>query len=169
MKEPWQMTKEEYIKAINPGNYRIKPSDRPTVYSADIEGMYSPNAKIISKGKDEAGNLIVIRREDDSYYAEVNGRPAGYALELGDGSVDVTVAVEFQGHGIGTELDYLFRKDFPMRLSGGMTLAGERTVRRVHKKFVEQALSEGRPVPQEVLKEYPDLTTNFKSFAENWR
>ncbi|MCB7129171.1 MAG: hypothetical protein J3T61_06515, partial [Candidatus Brocadiales bacterium] len=163
-KEPWEMTQEEYVSLINPSNYRIPPEGRPVIYSADIEGMYPPDAPIISKGRDKAGVEVVIRKHNNSYFAEVKGKPAGYALELGEG-VDVTVAEEFQGHGIGTELDYLLRKDFPTRESGGLTETGEKTVRRVHKRFVEESLSEGKPVPAAVLAEYPELAVPEKGAA----
>jgi hypothetical protein len=39
----------------------------------------------------------------------------------------------------------------------------EYQVPRVHEQLVQQAIKEGKPVPEEVLKDYPDLTKNVKT------
>ena len=63
-----------------------------------------------------------------------------------------------------TREDYLNKEDeFPelpprtkLLIRGGL-VNFDRSVGDWHKRFVTKALSEGRPVPAEVLKDYPDL------------
>jgi len=81
-------------------------------------------------------------------------KPIGWASNE-FGSDGVWVIKDYQGRGIGTDLLHEFRKQFrPGRRIGQMTSGGENMTRAYHKKLVEEALREGKNVPQEVLEEY---------------
>tara|TARA_Y100000310_G_scaffold180635_1_gene180552 strand:+ start:13366 stop:13878 length:513 start_codon:yes stop_codon:yes gene_type:complete len=82
------------------------------------------------------------------------GTPIGWASSE-FGADGVWVIKDYQGKGIGTDLLYEFRKQYkPKRRIGQMTGSGQKMTRSYHKKLVEEALREGKNVPQEVLEEY---------------
>ena len=71
------------------------------------------------------------------------------------GADGVWVTQDYQQKGIGTDLLYEFRKQFqPKRKIGQMTNKGYQMTRKYHKKLVEEALKQGKFVPQDILKEY---------------
>jgi hypothetical protein len=94
---------------------------------------------------------------DTSMYAFDGDTVVGIAAnEFGADGVWVTGP--YQKLGIGTYLLMEFRKQFrAKRKIGQMTPAGESMTRSLHKKYVQQALQDGKSVSPEVLKDYPDL------------
>lgn len=96
---------------------------------------------------------------DTTVTAYHNREPIGYASD--EWGVDgVWVKPEYQKKGIGVELLSLLRKQFSPekeRKIGQMTPAGIKMTEAYHRKLVQEALHEGRPVPEGVLAEYPRL------------
>ena len=76
------------------------------------------------------------------------------------GASGAWVADDYQRHGIGTELLHALRTLNP-RLQknklGQMTNAGYGMAKKYHKKIVEDAIAQGKPVSREILELYPDL------------
>jgi len=73
------------------------------------------------------------------------------------GTIGVWVAEPYQRKGIGTWLLREMSRTFPGRRMGQMTDAGRAAAFALHRRLVEEAAKEGRPVPPEVLDEYPGL------------
>jgi len=74
------------------------------------------------------------------------------------GADGVFVIEKYQKKGIGTQLLKEFRKQFePSRQIGQATSMGVKMVDSLHREYVRQALTEGKKVPDEVLKDYPEL------------
>jgi GNAT superfamily N-acetyltransferase len=83
-----------------------------------------------------------------------NKEPIGWASNE-FGADGVWVVKDYQSKGIGTDLLYEFRKQFPSkRKIGQMTNAGINMTRKYHKKLIQDALKEGKNVPKDILKEY---------------
>jgi GNAT superfamily N-acetyltransferase len=81
--------------------------------------------------------------------------------------VDLAVQREFRGRGIAQELlsnaEYLGYKKVKAKPEGAeATPAG---LGAIHKRNVQRALAEGKPVPPEVLADYPDLEKQFSALA----
>ena len=96
---------------------------------------------------------------DTTVTAYHNREPIGYASD--EWGVDgVWVKPDYQKKGIGVELLSLLRKQFSPekeRKIGQMTPSGIKMTEAYHRKLVQEALSEGKPVPPEVLKDYPEF------------
>lgn len=83
-----------------------------------------------------------------------NKEPIGWVADE-FGADGVWVIEEYQGKGIGTDLLHIFRKQFkPDRRIGQMTNKGIQMTKKYHKKLVEEALKEGKYVPEDILQEY---------------
>lgn len=88
-------------------------------------------------------------------------RPVGFASNE-FGTAGVWVVDEFQGKGIGARLLDDFMQRHPrIKKIGQMTPSGEKMTGAYHKRLVAQALSEGKPVPPEILADYPDLAKKY--------
>jgi IS1 family transposase len=108
------------------------------------------------------------RKPDHEYY----GKPT----VKGGVAKDVRVAKEYAGipYGIEGEIRLIRSKDLPDKLAQKDIVDNipdaieskysfPATELNPHKYFVQQALSEGKPVPVEVLAEYPDLDNGDKT------
>jgi len=118
--------------------------------------------------KEKNGDLIYLTDEeikskelplyDIAIIAFYGDKGIGWVRDsFGGRDTDIFVAIDYQKLGIGTFLGQIYRSRFPYRASGGFTSAGKATVKKIHKKMVEQALVAGEEIPEEVLKDYPDL------------
>lgn len=115
--------------------------------------------------RDEKGNLIYMTDEQikekgiplyETSIVAFNSdkEPIGWVSNE-FGADGVWVIGEYQGRGIGTDLLYEFRKQFkPGRRMGQMTGSGRNLNRSYHKKLVEEALREGKQIPEETLQHY---------------
>ena len=75
------------------------------------------------------------------------------------GVPEVIVIREYHGKGIGTYLLSSWMKQRPEKQKiGQMTPSGERMSIAYHRQQLRDAISEGKEVPQEILKDYPELT-----------
>lgn len=94
---------------------------------------------------------------DQSIVAFVGDNAIGLAANE-FGSTGIWVVEDYQKLGIGSYLMREFRKTMkPESKIGQMTQAGYNLTKSYHKKLVEEALEQGKPVPEEVLIDYPDL------------
>lgn len=132
------LSEDDYIAHINPTGRRLEESDRPTVYAGDIEGAMPMDAQRV-KGtfstRDGAPVEVYRDPENGAVWAKVDGQEAGYATALSNTEVDLSVAQEFQGQGIGSILSTEFRRANPFMESGGLTEAGERTARAAFRRL----------------------------------
>lgn len=132
------LTEDEYIARINPSGKRLEADDRPMIYAGDIEGAMPPDAKPIrGNHKTKDGRAVKLFRDTDTgaVWAQVDGQEAGFMQALSDGEIDLSVAQEYQGQGIGALLSYEYRKADPFAQSGGLTEAGERAARAAFRRM----------------------------------
>jgi len=158
----WLGTKEKYpifLKKQKFGDEEIefRQSDKKTFYTKtdenkdivrDNEGnvTYLSPEEIKAKGLPETDTSIVVFNEA--------GQPIGLASNE-FGTDGVWVVKEYQGKGIGTDLLYEFRKQFPSkRKIGQMTSSGIDITKAYHKRLIQEALKNKQHVPQEVLDDY---------------
>ena len=139
-KEPWEMTKEEYIK-FRGANAPIE-NDKFALY----------HLSQVSKGK--AGLSV---EGDKIIYRNKKGEPIGVTtmkVASGEKVVDNTsVHPNYRRRGIATKL-YEKAKEFGHD-KGYVENIASATAK--HKLSIRQALSEDKPVPEKVLAEYPEL------------
>jgi len=77
------------------------------------------------------------------------------------GTDGVWVIDDYQHLGIGTYLLYEMRKNWDYsRKIGQMTGAGKQLARSLYRRYIEEALSKGIDVSDDVLKDYPELEGN---------
>lgn len=131
---------DEYISRINPEARRIAPEDRPNLGLGDMYGMAPRDARqIAAMDVPELGQIRFVEKDGNIYALGYNPDigemdTIGYAILRGN-ETELAVVNEFQGRGIGTELAYQFRSRNPSAPSGGLTEAGERTVRRAYERM----------------------------------
>jgi hypothetical protein len=189
MKEPWQMTKEEFRNwefPVPPGGSSKTPKMvfnwRRDEYEtlADLANYDDDRLnEVLGKGWAHStgimnslylipyikqGKLITVYRASDvgdiipgSYVSESQK----YVSEHGEFNIPGGKYIIYSKHVYPDELmTYGDPHEF---------IYIPRNLERAHLPFIINALREGKNVPRKVLDEYPDLTTNFKEFAENWR
>ena len=93
-----------------------------------------------------------------------NGKIVGFASDE-FGASGVYLQQPYQGMGLGTLLMLEFLK-ITGRLQRGkkigqMTSWGSYMTRNLHKQIVDEALQEGKFVPEKILNEYPDLKEKY--------
>jgi hypothetical protein len=120
----------EYLERVNPGGKRIEDADRPNLAMGDMYGMLPKGAVKVSN----SGGTTFYKSGDDYYATAYNPDVGemdvvGYALNRGK-DTELHVVQEMQGKGIGGELQFLYRKNNPDALSGGLTEAGEASLKK---------------------------------------
>lgn len=118
----------------------------------DKQGLatYLSEQEMKDRGLNQKSETIVAFNE--------NNEPIGWASNE-FGADGVWIVDEYQKKGIGSDLYKEFRKQFKKTRKGGQaTQAGINLSKSYHKSLVEDALAEGKQVPESVLKDYPDLT-----------
>jgi hypothetical protein len=131
---------EEYLSRVNPQGSRIPAEARPNLMMGDMYGMLPDNAKRVG-GRDG----VQFYEADGDFYATAYNPDVGemdvvgYAMNRGD-MTDLQVVGEMQGSGIGSELQYLYRRANPDAPSGGLTEAGERSLRRTYDRLAQEGL-----------------------------
>lgn len=191
-RRPWQMTQAEFVEALNRDSGRkCLPDYKPmgAEYFAHMDG--EPKSDIGSVALRDGGALELKRSEkkvpwgrhtrqpdgseryesagerpEETVFALVDGKVVGYA---GDsfGATEMFVATGQQGRGIGSALYKAYLEEFPHRqCAGGFTAAGEGAARATHRRFVEEAVRGGEPVPPEVLADYPHGFGSLRAAVE---
>lgn len=152
-KEPWQITKEEFLKTATPLPDR---EDFLKAWLKDNEDI--PN--LVKYGI----NYIPLRGYASLIYGNEKGQAVGILTFAKDAVQHIAVSDRYKGRGIATQLLEESRKYGVRRIAGSISpeFAGI-----AHRFAVKQAFIEGKPVLTEVLKEYPDLM--IKSQKQKWR
>lgn len=146
LKEPWQMTREEWNRHNFDENVHIGlPSDYFSGHGFDAKKSVTTLVSTLPPG-------IEIRKDK---YGIVYAFDGEKNVGMGDGKAFV-VSKEYQNKGIGTAMLKLTYKGRPI---GSRTQAGQQLIESFHKKEVLEALRRGKPVPAKVLADYPKLNT----------
>lgn len=152
-REPWQMTKEEFAKTA------IALPDRKDFIKAwlkdneDIPDMVKPGFNYIEQRN---GSLLV--------FGNQRGHAIGIISFRKDAVEHIAVSDRYTGKGIATQLLEESRKYGVRRIIGAIS---PEVVGIAHRFMVRTAFMEGKPVPPEVLREYPDLV--MKAEKQKWR
>ena len=131
----------DYLKRVNPRGVRVAAEERPNLMMGDMYGMLPPNAKRVGKQDD----ITFYRGQDGDFYATAFNPDVGeqdvvgYIMPRGD-MTELAVVSEMQGKGVGGELQYLFRKENPDAPTGGLTEAGEKTLRKTYERLSSEGL-----------------------------
>lgn len=130
----------EYLSRVNPGQRRIPAENRPNLGMGDMYGMLPRNARKVG----ERDGVQFYEADGDFYATAYNPDVqemdvVGYAINAGDGT-DLQVVSEMQGSGIGGELQYLYRRANPDAPTGGLTEAGERSLRRTYDRLRDEGV-----------------------------
>ena len=162
----------EFKKSGKPNKYvKTDPYDDLKILR-DNQGkaLYLSDEEMKAKG---------LATEDQTIVAFVGNDPIGFASNE-FGATGVWVVENYQNKGIGSYLLKEFRKTMkPSSRLGQATNAGINLTMKYHKELVKDALQEEKPVPEEVLKDYPDLMnemnesqretpTTITSSNDNW-
>lgn len=138
-------SEDAYIKRITGKDGRIPSEARPNLSMGDMYGMAPKNGRTVSTKTDPVLGTIRFLEKDGNVYALATNPDlgeidvVGYSIQRGDGT-ELAVVQEAQGRGIGEELSYQYRKLNPYAPSGGMTEAGERTVRKAYRRLAAEGV-----------------------------
>lgn len=152
-REPWQMTKGEFAKTA------VALPDRKDFIKAwlkdneDIPDLVKPGFNYIEQRN---GSLLV--------FGNQGGHAIGIISMRKDVVEHIAVSDRYKDRGIATQLLEESRKYGVRRIIGAIS---PEVVRIVHRFTVKTAFMENKPVPQEVLREYPDLV--MKAEKQKWR
>ncbi len=142
LKEPWQMTKREFTDVLSSGKVadRVMAQTEGRVQSAAIRERVTGEGRYFRKERVPLDRISVFNE------AQVDPRratPSKGAIVI-DGKFDVIDGRHRVAHA---------------RARGETHITAYRPVKRVesHKKVIKAALAAGKPVPKNVLKDYPGL------------
>lgn len=165
-KEPWEMTREEYNSKLSETARRVFGSfqHRNFVLEALASGERVPDyVKAEYPGIEKEAS-------------EVSSNASNYAMKRAESMADDASAelskqrirneeerkrIESEGARV-EELSYKEPWEITLKqyVVGGRITKG---LKEAHRSEIERALSEGKPVPPEVLKDYPDLAKGSES------
>jgi len=134
---------ESYLRDVNPSGSRVAAEDRPNLMMGDMYGMLPRNARRVGA----QGDVTFYRGPEGDFYATAFNPDVGeqdvvgFIMPRGD-MTELAVVGEMQGQGIGGELQYLFRRENPNAPTGGLTEAGERSLRRTYDRLVDEGVIE---------------------------
>ena len=158
----WLGKYEDHPFLVKSKNYdgeiiEFRKDNKPLKYTKLDENddiVRDENGKALYMSEEEMKQKGLPLTETDIVAFNSNKEPIG-SVSNEFGADGVWVIKDYQGKGIGTDLLYEFRKQFPSnRKIGQMTNAGVNMTRKYHKKLVEEALKQGKYVPEDILKEY---------------
>lgn len=136
MKEVDKKGFDDYLDKVNPKSTEVPAEARPNLMMGDMYGMLPKGSKAI-KSQD---GVTFYKGADDNYYATAYNPDVGEQDVIGyiSGRGDMTelaVVEEMQGKGIGSELQYHFRKDNPYSPTGGLTESGKKLLEKTFKRL----------------------------------
>ena len=108
-----------------------------------------------AKDLERSGRVLLMERSKDAHTGELllDWSPVG---EYHNGNLGIALA--YRGKGAGTAFEkWLIEKGHRKGGSIGYSPQGLKTVVKAHRQIVSDALAAGKPVPDEVLADYPDL------------
>jgi hypothetical protein len=116
---------EAYRRIVDPAGRTIPAEDRPNLRMGDMYGMLPKDAEVVG----ELDDVILHRGPNGDYYATAYNADLGEQDVVGyiqgrENGTELAVVEEMQGKGIGSELQYLFRREKPFAPTGGLTEAG---------------------------------------------
>lgn len=132
---------DKYLSRVNPKRKRIAAESRPNLMMGDMHGVMPRGSKPVGK----KGNVTFYRDGDGNYYAtayspDLGGQDVvGYVFNRGN-MTDLHVVEEMQGQGIGSELQYLYRRENPDAPTGGLTEAGEKSLKRTYDRLFDEGI-----------------------------
>ena len=139
---------DEYLRRVNPQGYRVDANDRPNLMMGDMYGMLPRDARKVG----ERDGISFYQSPDGASYA-TSFNPdvgemdvVGYAMPRGN-MTDLAVVNEMQGKGIGSELQYLMRSQDPYAPTGGLTDAGEASLRRTYNRLRDEGIVSANASP----------------------
>jgi predicted kinase len=144
-KEPWQMTFDEFYYF----NYRKEDNNLDVKFKKEIIEL-SKNVSNINKliGENDIWEWVQeLKNQKSEWNKNIQTKPTGlqYIKDLKN------------QHGMSAEFKKLANKIIEyLNIKNTFYKKGNFN-KDVHKKIIEQALSENKPVPQEVLNDYPEL------------
>lgn len=153
VKEPWQMTKEEFKKTASPLKNR---EDFIKAWLRDNENIPNKVRQGINQIPQRDGALFV--------YGNEKGEPVGVVSFRKDAVDAIAVSDRYKNRGIATLLLEEARKYGVRRTEG---LISPEFAGIAHRFAVKTAFLEGKPIPPAVLREYPDLM--MKAEKQKWR
>lgn len=152
-KEPWQMTRGEFVKTAIPLPDRKDFIKAWLKDNEDIPDLVKPGFNYIEQRN---GSLLV--------FGNQRGQAIGIISFRKDAVEHIAVSDRYKGRGIATQLLEESRKYGVRRVIGAISPEAAGVV---HRFMVKTAFMEGKPVPQQVLREYPDLV--MKAEKQKWR
>jgi len=122
-------TFDAYVKEVDPSGKIIPEEQRPALGMGDMYGMLPKNSEVV-QGYEEINGVTLHRGPNGDYYATAYNKDLGEEDVVGyiqgrENGTELAVVQEMQGKGIGTELQYLFRRENPYAPTGGLTEAGK--------------------------------------------
>jgi ribosomal protein S18 acetylase RimI-like enzyme len=134
---------QSYLEAVNPSGSRVAAEERPNLMMGDMYGMLPSGARRVGN----QGDVTFYRGPEGDFYATAFNPDVGeqdvvgFIMPRGD-MTELAVVGEMQGRGIGGELQYLFRRENPNAPTGGLTEAGERSLRRTYDRLAGEGIIE---------------------------
>lgn len=158
----WLGTYEEYpvlVKKDRYGNEIIefrRNNDEVNYVKKDDNGDIVRNEKGLAINLTEKEKIQKGLPLKDPLIVAFNEKKEPIGLASDEFGADgIWVVEDYQKRGIGTDLLYELRKQFPhKRKIGQMTESGINLTKKYHKKLIEEALKRGENVPEDILKEY---------------
>ena len=163
-----RMTLEEFLGDYTEGTQRSDVKwDGSTVF---FEGK----RRILSVMYTRKGKIFVVadicdkkEAKDVRVLAVAEGmKIVGYKDNIYDEGAYLLVHPRWRRVGIGTEIMFQALRNFGYLFTSPLSAQGLRNRKRVHARFVEEALIEGRKVPEKVLAGYPELKGRYTGIGE---
>lgn len=147
-KEPWQMSKADFVgDGLNPLRRELADLDAKIQDAERTRDAAYGNAQI----RTTVGikNKVNVRRNDAAFTGPERATQSVNALREQRGKIARQIAIA-EGRSVGrlTPADVQFKKSLEHR---------PKAQSAIHRDQVADALAQGKPVPQSVLDEYPDL------------
>jgi len=182
-KEPWEMTKEEfvnkqdsYIKKITPHIEQVRNNNKTIEINAKEINPQFPDVKIIIYSNRQSKTPTFYDKTGNKIYLNLDTKPdiLTKVLKIDNDKINAIYSLlhEF-AHIKGIPEDWAvnllrykgkYQKLHQKRAIEASKL-GDAWLRNYldkHKEQIEQNLKQNKPVPEEVLKEYPDLAKKYK-------
>ena len=175
-KEPWEMTQAEmvgekpkvaefarmwneeafflsYPEPESISNIIHEGGLKKTYWKEGLDGtVLAKNQYAVGKDKKYSRILLLSRLVDNKGSVLV----AWDAIGEYDGG-NIGIAEAYRGEGAGTAFVKELMRQGKIQPSIGYSPEGLKTIKKAHKELIQEALSESKPVPEEVLRDYPEL------------
>ena len=150
----------EFRAEKEPNRYVKFDDDHNIIRDANNEPIYMTVDEMRAKNKKEFGTTVALFCE---------GKIIGFACDE-FGASGAYLQKPFQGQGLGSMLMLEYLKESGRLETGNkigqMTSWGRYMTRNLHKQIVEEAIQNGKEIPEEVMKDYPDLVKNESVIVE---